>query len=137
MKQRHWLLILLCAGLLLSTLSLTGCSDLFGSEDDSSQSEDASSPELDPPYHLSAEVNKDGFTVLLSWNMDTSQEYELFTVERGTPSMTPQEIGVVGRTTLAYGDESTLAAGTYIYRVGAVEGSEIVYCESVTIEITD
>lgn len=133
MEQWHRLLGLLCVGLLLTALVLTGCSELIGSEDDQ---EGESAGELNPPYHLTAEVGTDGFTVLLTWNMDTAQEYDGFIVERGTASMTPQEIAMVGKTTLSYGDNSELDPGTYIYRVGAmVTSSGIDYCESVSVVI--
>lgn len=132
MKRWQRLIALLCVGVLLCALILTGCSDLFGSDDD--ESDDGGSDEpvaVDPPYHLTAEANKDGFQVLLTWNMDTGQEYDGFVVERGTASMNPQPIGNVGPATFAYGDNSSLPAGTYVYRVGAVQNpSTVTYCDS-------
>lgn len=133
MGRRHLLFGFSFFGVLACILMLTACEGVFGSDDEA----DPPPPEIDPPYHLTAEKNKDGFTVLLTWNMDTGQEYDGFTIERGTPSMHLQEIDTVGKTTLNYGDSAELDAGTYYYRVGATQDQgKITYCERVTVEIT-
>lgn len=120
---------LLCLGALLFTLILTGCEDTVGS---------AADGPLGPPHNLTADVHKEGFTVLLFWNMDTGQTYDGFVIERDTGIGSFEEIGTVGKTNLGYGDETDLEAGTYHYRVGAVrEGLETCYCESVKVIVLE
>lgn len=124
-------LSLVGVGVLYLWIVLTGCSDLFGSDDDSE------ALHFDPPYGLTAEFQSDG-SVLLSWAMDVSQSYEGFVIEKGPDDGDSfQEIDRVAKGVFSYGDNP--GSGTHYYRVGALRpGQEPCYCEeSAVVEIVD
>ncbi|MBE0433873.1 T9SS type A sorting domain-containing protein [candidate division WOR-3 bacterium] len=108
----------------------------FASEPDSGYSIDNIPPE--PPYDLAAEViNSD---VLLTWQIEVNYtDFSHFAVYRDTVSgFTPGAANQIGTSEVSSYTDSSLAIGSYYYRVSALDinGNESGYSNEVEAVIT-
>lgn len=104
---------------------LAGCpADLMGT------------PELEPPWDLSAELLESG-EVLLSWSMNTDQPYDGIIVERRSEDGNTAELADLEPGNMSYTDADQLDPGMYYYRVGQYRhGDEPCYCSETNVEIS-